>query len=244
MSLNLAIVSGKGGTGKSTVACGMAIALARMNKRVVLIDLDAGLRCLDILFGIEENIVFDLYDAISSGNFEDALYFPDGYNKNICVVPAPPKDKVITKEQFAEFYSKCKKEFDAVILDLSAGLDFSLLEDIKSLKYICISNSDPVSVRDASFVADTLSEKSAAKPLLIINRFDSELIKNKTYKNIDDIIDVSGIRLLGIVPFSRELMLFPVTHKLSKRAKSFKALNRIIRRLGGENVMLPKPQKI
>ena len=244
MSLNLAIVSGKGGTGKSTVACGLALALARMNKRVILIDLDAGLRCLDIFFGIEESIVFDLFDAISSGNFEDALYFPEGYGKNICVVPAPPKDKVISKERFSEFFDRCKKEFDAVILDLPAGLDFSLIEDIKGLKYLCVSNSDPVSVRDASCVADTLSEKNANKPLLIINRFDCELIKNRTYKNIDDIIDVSGIRLLGIVPFSTELMLFPVTHKLSKRAKSYKALTRIIRRLGGENIMLPKPKKI
>ena len=244
MSLNLAVVSGKGGTGKSTVACGLALALARMEKRVLLIDLDVGLRCLDIFFGIEESVVFDLFDAIDSGHFEDAFYYPKGYNKNICVVPAPPKDKVITKEKFAEFFLKCKREFDTVILDMPAGLDFSIIEDIEDLKYICISNSDPVSVRDASFVADTLCEKNAVKPLLIINRFDSELIKNKTYKNIDDIIDVSGIRLLGVVPFSYELMLFPVTHKLSKRAKSLKALNRIIRRLGGESVMLPKPQKI
>ncbi len=243
MSLNLAIVSGKGGTGKSTVACGLSIALARMDKRVILIDLDAGLRCLDIFFGIEESIVFDLFDAINSGHSEDAFYYPKGYNKNICVVPAPPKDKVITKEQFSEFFMRCKREFDAVILDLPAGLDFSLIEDIKELNYICISNSDPVSVRDASCVADKLRE-NADKPLLIINRFDRLLIKDKIHKNIDDIIDASGIRLLGIVPFCDELMLFPVTHKLSSRAKSSRALNRIIRRLSGENVMLPKPQKI
>ena len=65
MSLNLAIVSGKGGTGKSTVSCGLALSLARMNKRVILIDLDAGLRCLDMFFGIEENIVFLPSDCIS-----------------------------------------------------------------------------------------------------------------------------------------------------------------------------------
>ncbi|MBQ9354558.1 MAG: P-loop NTPase [Clostridia bacterium] len=244
MSLNLAIVSGKGGTGKSTVSCGLALSLARMNKRVILIDLDAGLRCLDMFFGIEENIVFDLFDSISSGDFENALYYPHGYNKNICVVPAPPKDKTITKEQFFVFYEKCKKLFDAVILDLPAGLDFSILEDIKDLKYICVSNSDPVSVRDASFVAETLSEKNINKPLLIINKFYSELIRNKTYKNIDDIIDLSGIKLLGIIPFSTELMLFPISHKLNKRTNAYKALNRIIRRLGGESVLLPKPQKI
>lgn len=244
MSLSFAIVSGKGGTGKSTLSCGLAVSFARNNKSVILIDLDMGLRCLDMFFGVEESVVFDLYDAITENNYNNAFYYPNGFDNKICVVPAPPKDKSITKEQFFDFYVKCKKEFDVVILDLPAGLDFTLLDDIKDLNYICVSNPDPVAIRDASAVCDVLNGKATKKPLLIVNKFNSVLIKNKTYKNIDEMIDISGIRLLGIVPNSTELMLFPVTQSLSKRSKAFKALKRITKRLEGENILLPKPQKI
>ena len=60
MSITVCSVSGKGGTGKSTVSSGLAIAAATLGKKVLIIDLDAGLRCLDVIFGIDDKIVFDL----------------------------------------------------------------------------------------------------------------------------------------------------------------------------------------
>ncbi|MCQ2454734.1 MAG: P-loop NTPase [Clostridia bacterium] len=245
MSLCLAIVSGKGGTGKSTVSSGLSIAFSRNNKKVLLVDLDMGLRCIDTFFGIEEGVVFDLYDAISSGNYESAFYYPENEFDNICIVPAPPKNKPVTAEQFSSFYDFCNERFDVIILDLPAGLDFSLLENVKDrLTFICVSNPDPISVKDASCVAQTLYENGIKNPKLIINKFDAELIICKTYKNIDSVIDLSGIRLLGIIPNSPDLMLLPLNHKLRKKSKAYKALNRISRRLSGETVLLPKPKRI
>lgn len=241
MNLCLAVVSGKGGTGKSTVSSGLAITFSRMGKRVLLVDLDKGLRCLDTYFGIEKDVVFDLSDILHNKAYEDAFYYPEMYNKMICIVPSPPQEKEIDIPNFLKFVKYCKSKFDVIIFDHSAGLDFSLTENIPDIKYLCVTNSDPLSLKDASLVKQKLIDK---KIFLIINKFDVELIMDHTYKNIDDMIDCSTIRLIGIVPDMPDLKFFPVYGKIKKRGRTFRALNRIAGRLKGEDIPLPRPKNI
>ena len=65
MSKIIAVTSGKGGTGKSTVCAGLGYTLAKQGHRTLLIELDFGLRCLDIMFGMENDIKYDLGDDLS-----------------------------------------------------------------------------------------------------------------------------------------------------------------------------------
>ncbi len=241
MSLCLAVVSGKGGTGKSTVSSGLAIAFSRMRKSVLLVDLDKGLKCLDTYFGVEKDVIFDLSDSIESGIYENAFYYPEQYGGKICIVPSPPQEKSIDKEKFADFVGFCKTKFDIIIFDHSAGLDFELTKDIDDINYICVTNSDPLSLKDASIVKQKLINK---KTFLIINKFDVELVMNRTYKNIDSMIDCSTIRLIGIIPDMPDLKFFPVYGKIKKRGRTIKALNRIAGRLMGEDIALPRPKNI
>ncbi len=239
----IAVTSGKGGTGKSTISSGLAISFAKCGKKVLLVDLDIGLRCLDIFFGIEDSIVFDISDVLNSGNFANALYKANCFD-NIYIAPAPASDKELNPERFADFLSFCEPKFDIILIDMPAGINFRVLsKSTDILKFITVCNPDPISVRDASVVCDKLSEFDK-KASLIINKFDAELIKNGTYKNFDDIVDISNTQLLGVVPQSLELMLLPVRHKISKHGRAYKALKRINGRICGENILLPRPKKI
>ena len=65
MSKIIAVTSGKGGTGKSTVCAGLGYTLAKQGHRTLLIELDFGLRCLDIMFGVENEIQYDLGDVLN-----------------------------------------------------------------------------------------------------------------------------------------------------------------------------------
>ena len=239
MSLCLAVVSGKGGTGKSTVSCGLATSFSRKGNSVLIVDLDKGLRCIDSYFGIDDNVVYDLSDAFLNGDPSDAFYSVDD-EKNLFIVPSPPADFNIDPKDFSSFLEKCRAKFDIIILDLPAGLDFSLIEGIKDIKYVCVTNQDPVSIKDAAAVKNRLD----VPPLLILNKFDVELLSNKRFSNIDDMIDGSGIRLLGIIPDTPEMKLFHVVNKFKKRGRTIKALNRITGRLSGESITLPRPDNI
>ncbi|MCQ2451012.1 MAG: AAA family ATPase [Clostridia bacterium] len=241
MGLIFAIASGKGGTGKSTVSCGLAASFARKGKKVLIVDLDKGLRCIDTYFGIEEKVVYDLSDAFARGrDYKDVFYFA-GENNDITVVPSASVDSSIDPNDFADFIEKCSNDYDVIILDLSAGLDFSLLSNIPKIRYICVANQDPISLKDAGVVKERLNDE---KLYLIINKFDVDLILKEKYQNIDEMIDQSGIQLIGIIPETYDLKLFPITHKLKKRGRTVKALNRITGRLIGESIRLPRPENI
>ena len=59
------VSSGKGGTGKTMFAVNFGSILAKRGKSVVLIDLDMGLRNLDLYFGLENNVVYDVHDVLT-----------------------------------------------------------------------------------------------------------------------------------------------------------------------------------
>lgn len=243
MSICIATTSGKGGTGKSTLSSALALCFAKMGKKVLLVDMDEGLRCLDLILGVDSKVVYDLADILGGTPIADATYTVPS-NPLISVIPAPRGIGQIEKQALSDFAEKAKKIYDAVIFDFPAGLDFSLYSAVgNDTQFLAVCNPDPVSVRDAAAVCATLpNTKIPAR--LVINRFDAEYIKKKIYSNIDDIIDISGFRLLGLVPQSVELMLLPVNHTLKPKSRAFKAVFRIARRLCGEEVRLPKIKKI
>ena len=237
-----ATVSGKGGTGKSTLCCTLGTSIAVLGNSVVIVDLDFGLRCQDIFFGIESDVVFDLSDALSTGNYDNSIYLSEVF-RGVAVVPAPNTEGIKNKVDFLNFIDYLKMKYDYVFLDFPAGLDFSLLDGIPDLTCLCVSNSDPISVRDAYAVKSEL-KKIGIEPLLIINKFEAALMESRLHKNFDDIIDTSDIQLLGVIPYSKELSVFSVTHQISNRSKAKKAIKRIVNRICGYYVPLPKPSKI
>ena len=71
------IASGKGGTGKTLFAANIGTLLALRNKNVVLIDMDLGLRNLDLYLGLENKVVYNIMDVLSGGGcprFGDSGY--------------------------------------------------------------------------------------------------------------------------------------------------------------------------
>lgn len=239
-----AITSGKGGVGKSTVATCLAAAAERQGKRVLIIDLDEGLRCLDVMMGLSESVVLDISDIFTGEAIENAVY-PVPEHQGIFLLPAPALRGGIEEEAFGELIRQVAEDFDTVIADFPAGIDMRLYKQMPdTARFITVTGPDPVSIRDAGVVADRLVEIGKIHNRLIINRFDYSYIKSGIYKCIDDIIDISRIRLLGIVPTDISLTLSQAKGKIAKKGRAVKAFNRIIKRLDGEDIPLPKAKKI
>lgn len=236
-----AITSGKGGVGKSTVSAGLSLALSSLGYKVLLVDMDEGLRCLDLMLSIDDQVVLDLSDILQGREISDAVY---KVQENLYLVPAPQKLGMIDAFSLANFANEVKALYDVVIFDFPAGIDFSLYTSIpKDALFLTVAFPDAVTVRDAAIVSGLLAEKGC-ESRLIINRFDYKISKRKVYKNIDDIIDEAQLQLIGIVPQSNELQLLSLGQPLKKNGKPMKALIRISKRLMGQQILLPKINKI
>ena len=120
-----AVTSGKGGVGKSTVSVGLSLAFSKQNHKVLLVDMDEGLACLDIMLGIEEPCIFNLSDILLGKEISDVVY-KSQRNENIHLIPAPETVGTIDAFAFATFVNTVKDLYDIVIFDFPAGVDFSL----------------------------------------------------------------------------------------------------------------------
>lgn len=240
----IAVTGGKGGVGKSTCSIQLAISLSKLGKRVLLIDMDEGMRCLDMLLGVTEHLLFDLSDAVSGRELSSCII---NCKKplNFFLIPAPLQKGLIAPEAQKTFLEAISpEEFDVIIADLPAGCDKELYGAFPlGTEFLCVCNPNAVSVRDASFVGETLLE-CGFKGRLIINRFDTYFVKNPVFKNLDEIIDRSGMQLLGIVPESDQLSLAFLNGKFPKRGRGARAFERIAKRLYDQGKHLPRLNKI
>ncbi len=239
----LAVTSGKGGVGKSSLSVGIAAAFCAMDEKVLLIDMDGGLRCLDLMLGTEESTVFDLADAFETGDFEKAVYTAP-LAENLFFVPAPATTGRIDVTAFSEFAHLVANEYDTVIFDFPAGINLDLYKALPpEALFLTVAVPDPVSIRDAAAIGTLLAE-NGIRTRLVINRFVYKQSCKYKFKNIDGIIDSAGIRLLGLVPESEEIAMLSVRHKLKHNGNALKAFTRIARRINGEQLPLPKLKKI
>ncbi len=243
MGLNLAITSGKGGVGKSTVAIGLANAFCKMGEKVLLVDMDEGLRCLDLMLGVDGETVFDLLDVVENGNVESGLYKVKSI-KGLSLIPAPQQSGKLDFNKFKIFADGLRNKFSVVIFDFAAGVDFNLYTALPAdTVFLTVASQDPVSVRDAGVVSKKLNENNL-ETRLIVNNFKYKHLNQKVYGNIDDLIDGACLQLVGIVPQSEELRYYSIKRKIKKNGKANKAFVRIANRLKGNLLPIPKAKKI
>ncbi|MBU5440025.1 septum site-determining protein MinD [Tissierella sp. MSJ-40] len=244
MGTAVVITSGKGGVGKTTTTANIGTGLAILGKSVVVVDSDIGLRNLDVVMGLENRIVYDIVDVVEKNcRLKQGLIRDKRYDKLYLLPAAQTKDKSAVKpEQMLELVNNLKKEFDYVIIDSPAGIEQGFQNSIAGADMAIIVTTPEISaVRDADRVIGLLEAKGLQDPRLVINRIRPEMVKRGDMMNIDDIIDILAIDLLGIVPDDEAIVIStnkgePVV--IEEKAMSGKAFRNITRRIIGEEVEL------
>ena len=238
MTRSILIASGKGGVGKSTVACRLGKALAAQGQRVLLVDCDAGLSSLDVMLGVSEDAAFHWYDAYL-GRCETAeavVHTENGPD----LLPAPP---AVLPEEAPDAVKNAvdalADDYDVVIIDAPAGLSEGLSRAAAAAKKaIVVATADAISVKGAAALAKAVKQQGVEQCRLLINRYDIKAAKKGKLLTVDEIIDKTSVQLLGIVPEDPDVTYSTVTGKYSEKSKSAGAFRRIAGRTEGQDVPL------
>lgn len=238
----IVITSGKGGVGKTTTTANIGTALAAMDKKVVVIDGDTGLRNLDVLMGLENRVVFTLLDVIEERcRLKQALIKDKRFNNLFLLPTAQTRDKNdVDIKEMLKVVNELKEDFDYVIIDCPAGIEQGFENAVVGAdRSIVVVNPEITSVRDADRVIGKLCAKGLEESELIVNRINFEMTKNGEMLDIEDIKECLAIKLIGVVPDDRKVTIS--TNKgepivLDNTASAGQAFKNIARRITGEDV--------
>ena len=200
----IVVASGKGGTGKSTVCICLSIALIKQGKKVLLIDCDCGMRGLDIMLDMEQDIIFDASDAVCGNcTFEEAIY-KSRNNDNLYLMAAPfDAENELSPSVFRQLVDSVRNKFDYIIIDSPAGIGSGFITAATPAdRALIVTNAEPTSVRGGIKVRHKLDALGIEDIRLVINRFDKKVFYQLGfYNDLDDIIDATHTQLIALVPF-------------------------------------------
>lgn len=202
MSEVIVITSGKGGVGKTTTTANLGVGLAKLEKKVVVIDTDLGLRNLDVVLGLENRIVYNLVDVIEGNCRIKQALIKDKRYENLFLLPsAQTKDKsAVSPEQMKKLTEELKEEFDYILLDCPAGIEQGFQNAISGAdRAIIVTTPEVSAIRDADRIIGLLEKKPLQKIDLIINRIRMDMVKRGDMMSIEDVTEILSVDLLGAV---------------------------------------------
>ena len=189
----IAVVSGKGGTGKTSLTAGVGEALALMGHRVLCIDCDAGLRNLDLALGLTDRALMDFSD-------DAAVPHPEIPRLHLLTAPASLRRRSVTEGEMRSLLQSAREDYDYCLLDAPAGLgEYFRLATACADRCIVVTTTDPPALRDAPHTVMELDRFPRGRLHLVVNRVRGKLLRSM-HATIDDAIDTAGLPLLGVVP--------------------------------------------
>ncbi|MGN0424620.1 MAG: septum site-determining protein MinD [Acetatifactor sp.] len=199
----IVVTSGKGGVGKTTTSANLGTGLAKLGKKVCLIDTDIGLRNLDVVMGLENRIVYNLVDVVEGNCRVKQALIRDKRHPGLYLMPsAQTRDKsAVTPGQMIKVIDHLREQFDYIILDCPAGIEQGFQTAIAGADRAVIVTTPEVSaIRDADRIIGLLEANGFKQMDLLINRLRMDLIKRGDMMSSSDVIDILAVPLIGIVP--------------------------------------------
>ena len=249
MELTCAIVSGKGGVGKTFITAALGVALARLNKNCCVIDADTGLRDLDMVLQMEDTIVYDLVDVINEVcEIKEAL-LPNPIEKNLSLLPTAQfaKAKAIKKDDMVFTVNQLKKDFETIMIDGPAGVErgfkniLTCAEDI-----VLITTPDDVAIRNAERVVSILFKRNKQqRPYLIVNRVVPSLVRKGKMYSPEMISEMLEVPLLGSIVEDEKVRqcLLEKKYIMDQKSQARLCIERIAKRMIGEYIPMPDYKK-
>ncbi len=208
MGTAIVITSGKGGTGKTALTCGLGTSLAKLGNRVLCLDLDVGLRNLDLALGMTDCALMDFTDVLFDRCSLERAAAPHPTVENLFLLTAPVTwgSIPVSQASLKRLTREIRSQFDYCLIDCPAGIGPGFhLAVCAADRAIVVVTTDTASLRDAQQVVSQLHHYHIPMQL-VVNRVSRWMLRKLQF-SVDDAMDAAGLPLLGIIPEDRRISL-------------------------------------
>lgn len=243
MSRIIVITSGKGGVGKTTVTSNLGMAIAKLGRRVALVDADFGLRNLDLLLGLENRVVYTAVDVLAGQCRLEQALVKDKRQEGVVLLPAAQSrtKEAVSPDQMKKLVGALTQKYEYVIIDSPAGIEMGFQNAIAAAQEaLIVTTPEIAAVRDADRVVGLLEAQGIKRIHLIINRLKPKMVQAEQMMSVQDVQELLAVPLIGVIPDDERVIVasnrgepLVLAENLSLPAV---AVNNIARRLEGEKV--------
>jgi len=244
MSQAWMILSGKGGVGKSMLTSALGISLAKRKQDCCCVDMDMGLRNLDMLLNMQNKVVYDVLDVARKDCKIKYALIHDNLHEGLSLLPAAQLGSAeeLDEDDMARIIKKLKKRVAYVLLDAPAGIGRGISNMLPSIDHsILITTPDDVAIRDAERVISLLEEAGKSRPMLIVNRVIPEMVASGEMYSPQTVAATLDVPLLGYIPEDRAVLSALNRHQnfMEQQCPAQAAVERIAQRFLGEYIPMP-----
>ena len=238
----IVVTSGKGGVGKTTAVANISTGLAKLGYSVVVMDLDIGLKKLDLILGLENRVIYDIIQVVEGECTLKQALVKDKRFPELYMLPAAQtrnKDDIST-EQVLQVCNDLRPDFDFIFIDCPAGIEQGFRNSIIAAdKAIVVTNPEVSAVRDADRIIGMLESANFKDIKLMINRIRPDMVRSGDMLSIEDLIEHLCIELLGVVPEDSGVVIStnrgePII--LNDRSLAGQAFTNVVQRILGNEV--------
>ena len=233
----IAVVSGKGGTGKTFFTSNFGTTLAMRGNKVVMIDMDFGMRNLDLYMGMENNVVYNVMDVFSGVCGIKRALIADKRVPGLHLISSAlcGDTRDVTKLHMKVLCEILKEHFDYILIDAPAGVgEYFDVSIAGADQAIIITEADIASVRDAQVVESQLRSEGVKNLYCVVNKINPELATVGIVPTIKEIKDKLNVPIAGAIQFDCNVTIStnsgkPIVHKTDQYI--YKNFNNIAERV-------------
>ena len=203
MARKIVITSGKGGVGKTTITANLGVYLSRLGFRVLIIDVDIGLNNLDVIMGMERQVVFDLTDVVCGKCRVRQALVQDPNYPSLYLLPSSHTYSAskINGEHIKNIIEIVDHSFDYILIDCPAGVEAGFERAVYAAQEALIVVTPHLSsIKDADKVVGLLGDFDITNKYLIINRMRGDLLMSGEVMKIENIVKAINIPLIAVIP--------------------------------------------
>lgn len=244
MSQAWMILSGKGGVGKTMLTSALGIALAKRRQDCCCVDMDMGLRNLDMLLNMQNKVVYDVLDVARKDCKLKYALVHHNVHEGLSLLPAAQlaSAEQLKGDDMERIVKKLKKRAAYVLLDAPAGIGRGVKNMLPAIDHsILVTTADDVAIRDAERVITLLEEAGHSRPMLVVNRVIPEMVASGEMYSPQTVAATLDVPLLGYIPEDRSVIAALNRHEsfMAQECPAQAAVERITQRFLGEYIPMP-----